>query len=195
VNIKGDKIGVAAFVLASALALWLVVSADNPAADVKHDYIYGSSDTGKPGGIFDSWNRTIALKDNSAGVDNVRFELELLFETPGKVSGEDTWLLGTDMSVKRPVNFGLVWQKPINGMLFSMSEEELDTYYSSEIRPEPMGLKLPGGWSMSFAPGERLKDTFTRLLQDPRLDTLRRNADDIMSGVAEGLKLELKISF
>lgn len=192
-----DKAGVAIFVLASAFALWLVASGENSASEVKQRnvHVFEQPGTGKTGEVFESWAEAMALKGTAAATAEDEFVLECLFEPPGDMSGEDTWLLGTNMSVRRPFNFGLGWQEPINGKLFSMSREEVERYYYRKIQPETTGLKLPGGWTMSFAPGERLKDTLTRLLQDPCFDTLRRNADDIVGGVAEGLKLELKIAF
>lgn len=83
----------------------------------------------------------------------------------------------------------------LSGAGYVITKKQFDEYYGIVSPGEAKGIILPGGWMMTFAPGERLKNVAGELWQDPRLDTLRRSSPDVAEGVLEGLKFELSISF
>lgn len=181
----GAGAAIALLAVAGAACIWLaVIRCGRNAAD------YAQSGTGTPGEIFDDWDRTVSRSTAPDGPGDIaEMRLDFLFEPLAAGGGEERVSQGGAAR-------GLVEMESRQGpVLFSMNARDIEEYYRSLKPAESMGIMLPGGWKMTFAPGERLKGVFGQLLEDPGMDVLRAKGTDVMGGVLEGLNFELKLSF
>ncbi len=183
----------AVFVVVIAIALWVIVGrTERPA----HEYPGMDALPERPaqaGGLFEGWEKAMkpcielpeglpTRNENVAGV-----HLGQVFQ-----ESEDARMRHDFLPEPR---LGPENARPRLNILDWASGEDIGGFFRAEIPAETSHLRLPFGVGVDISPGEKMQNTFSRLLYGQNYDSMRELSDDVMQGVLESFRFKLKIDF
>jgi hypothetical protein len=82
----------------------------------------------------------------------------------------------------------------LGGML-GAAEEGIGGFYRAQTAGEKSHLNLPFGAGVDISPGEKIQNTFSRLLYGQKYNSAGEFKSEVMQGVVESFRFKLKIDF